>query len=110
MDGEKPGVAVCCYKNRSVRLARCAHCNEEYGCPRFGSSAELLRFQDLIPPSMLNSPLPLNLWPKMWQAIEPEAAAQLPELGDSPLRRLASALGIVPQAAQSPEPGSDTHA
>ncbi len=65
-----------------------------------------MRFHDLIPPSMLDSPLPLNLWPNMWKVIEPEVAAQVAVMSDSPLHLFASALGIVPQDAPSSDPGS----
>jgi hypothetical protein len=66
-----------------------------------------VHFNELIPPSMLGEPLPLNLWPNLWKAIEPEAhttrAAEL-----TPVRLLVAALGLerttpVPQP-QEPDP------
>jgi hypothetical protein len=59
----------------------------------FQSSAELVHFNELIPPSMLGEPLPLNLWPNLWKAIEPEAQ---PSCGAelTPVRLLVAALGL----------------
>jgi hypothetical protein len=89
-------------------LERCGHCKADYGCLTFKTTTELLRFNALIPPSMLGSPLPLNLWPERWLAIVsdeyPESAACAAE-GESPVRRLASALGLkVDPGASSPAP------
>jgi hypothetical protein len=66
-------VAMCCYKSRDITRSRCAGCRPEYGCVGFRSSAELVHFNELIPPSMLGERLPLNLWPNLWKAIEPLA-------------------------------------
>jgi hypothetical protein len=91
--GEPQWLALCCYKRRDITWNRCADCRPEYGCAGFQSSAELVHFNELIPPSMLCEPLPLNLWPNLWKAIEPEAhascAAQL-----TPVRLLVAALGL----------------
>jgi hypothetical protein len=100
---ESEWVALCCYKRREINWARCAGCRPEYGCMGFQSSAELVHFNELIPPSMLSEPLPLNLWPNLWKAIEPEGdvscAADL-----TPVRLLVSALGLKPTA---PAPQSE---
>src|SRR5580693_2572500 len=90
---EPQWVAICCYRNRDIRWSRCKGCQPEYGCLGFRSSAEILHFNELIPASMLGEPLPLNLWPNLWKAIEPEAHASCAaEL--TPVRLLVAALGL----------------
>lgn len=66
-------VAICCYRFRAVAFNRCEECKPAYGCLTFGSIEELAHFDRLIPPSMVGAPLPLNLWPNLWKAIDPEA-------------------------------------
>lgn len=52
-----------------------------------------MHFNELIPPSMLDEPLPLNLWPNLWRTIEPEVqAGGAGEL--RPVRLLVEALGL----------------
>jgi hypothetical protein len=106
---ESQWLALCCYKRRDITWNRCADCRPEYGCVGFQSSAELVHFNELIPPSMLGEPLPLNLWPNLWKAIEPEAHASCAaEL--RPVRLLVAALGLertMPgpvQETQKPDP------
>ena len=90
---EPQWVAICCYRNRDITWRRCTHCRPEYGCVGFRSSAEVLHFNELIPPSMLGAPLPLNLWPNLWKAIEPGDERTLD--GDAtPVQLLISALGL----------------
>ena len=100
-------VAVCCYKSRAITSERCAHCQPDFGCLGFGSSAELAHFTRLIPPSMLGAPLPLNLWPKFWKAIEPDAEPILAS-DPTPARLFVAALSAstlpVPRQPQNPEP------
>ncbi|MEA3198013.1 MAG: hypothetical protein QOF32_2065 [Gammaproteobacteria bacterium] len=101
-------VAICCYTYRVVASERCQHCKSDYGCLTFKTTAELLQFNALIPPSMRGSPLPLNLWPERWLAIVsdayPESAACAAD-ADSPLRALALALGLKPESdSSSPAP------
>jgi hypothetical protein len=58
----------------------------------------LLLFQALIPPSMLGSPLPLNLWPNLWLTIVSNEHQRSTACGDdeeSPVKLLAAALGLV---------------
>jgi hypothetical protein len=86
-------VAMCCYKNRDITWSRCADCQPEYGCLGFRSSAELVHFNELIPPSMLGEPLPLNLWPNLWKAIEPDAEPS-GAIETTPVRLLVAALGL----------------
>jgi hypothetical protein len=92
--------ALCCYKNRAVVSYRCALCRTEYACPEFGTKAALLKFNALIPPSMLLSPLPIELWPNMCAEILPGKSVQPTrcasnEPGESPARRFVSAaLGL----------------
>ena len=50
-------------------------------------------FKELIPPSMRGAPLPLNLWPKLWKAIEPEADLS-PTREHRPVALLIAALGL----------------
>jgi hypothetical protein len=55
---------------------------------------------------MLCEPLPLNLWPNLWKAIEPEAQASCAaEL--TPVRLLVAALGLerATPLAESQKPG-----
>ena len=90
---ESQWVAVCCYKNRDIMWGQCAECQREYGCLGFRSSAELVHFNELIPPSMLGQPLPLNLWPKLWKTIEPNAQSN--SVGDpTPVQLFIEALGL----------------
>ena len=42
---------------------------------------------------MLGEPLPLNLWPNLWKAIEPDAQAEF-ENESTPVRLLVAALGL----------------
>ena len=104
---EPQWLALCCYKRRNITWSRCADCRAEYGCVGFQSSAELVHFNELIPPSMLGEPLPLNLWPNLWKAIEPQTqASRTAEL--TPVRLLVAALGLeqtrlLPES-QKPEP------
>ncbi len=91
--------ALCCYKNRAVVSYRCALCRTEFACPEFGTKAALLKFNALIPPSMLLSPLPIELWPNMCGEISPAISAQPTrcesnEPAESPARRFVSALGL----------------
>ncbi|HLZ98787.1 MAG TPA: hypothetical protein VKP66_12690 [Steroidobacteraceae bacterium] len=58
-------VALCCYKNRAVIANRCNACKAEYACPEFNSKAAVVKFNAMIPPSMLLAPLPIELWPSM---------------------------------------------
>ena len=103
---ESRWVAICCYRNRDITWNRCAGCRPEYGCPGFRSSAEILHFNELIPASMLGEPLPLNLWPKLWKAIEPNAEARIPA-DPTPVRLLVEALGLKYPGAPLPPQNSD---
>jgi len=62
-----------------------------YGCVLFKSVAELVAFNKLIPPSMRKEPLPLKLWPRLWNRIEPQTRLKC----ESPVQLLATALGLV---------------
>ena len=65
-----------------------------------------MHFNELIPPSMLCEPLPLNLWPNLWKAIEPEAHASCAAVL-TPVRLLVAALGLdraTPLAEESQKP------
>jgi hypothetical protein len=86
-------LAICCYKSRDIAWNRCADCRQEYGCLGFRSSVELVHFNELIPASMLGEPLPLNLWPNLWKALEPCAEENSPH-EPSPIRLLVAALGL----------------
>jgi hypothetical protein len=86
-------VAMCCYRSRDITWSRCAGCQIEYGCLGFRSSAELVHFNELIPPSMLGQPLPLNLWPNLWKTIEP-SAGRTGAVEVTPVRLLVAALGL----------------
>jgi len=104
---EPQWVAICCYRNRDITWNRCPGCQPEYGCLGFRSSTEILHFNELIPASMLGEPLPLNLWPKLWKAIEPDAETSF--AGDpTPVQLLVEALGLkcprAPAAPQNPDP------
>jgi hypothetical protein len=90
-------VAICCYADRVVATQRCQNCRQHYGCPIFKTTAELLLFNALIPPSMLGSPLPLNLWPNLWLTIvsNEHPAASCGDDEESPVKLLAAALGLV---------------
>jgi hypothetical protein len=91
-------VAICCYTDRVVATQRCQNCRQDYGCPIFRTTAELLLFTALIPPSMLGSPLPLNLWPNLWLTIVSNEHPRSAACGDdeeSPVKLLATALGLV---------------
>jgi hypothetical protein len=104
---EPQWVAICCYKSREIRWSRCANCQSGYGCVGFRSSAELVHFNELIPPSMLRAPLPLNLWPNLWKEIEPDAETRLAD-DPTPVQLLVAALGLrlltPPPEIQSPDP------
>jgi hypothetical protein len=65
-----------------------------------------LHFNELIPASMLGEPLPLNLWPNLWKAIEPDAETSF-AVDPTPVQLLVGALGLKcpgPPPAQNPEP------
>jgi hypothetical protein len=53
---------------------------------------EVLRFYELIPPTMLGAPLPLNLWPNLWKAIEPNSDTE--GRASTPVQLLVAALGL----------------
>jgi hypothetical protein len=84
-------IAVCCYKTRAVESKPCDRCKLHYGCLSFRSATELAQFNRLIPPSMIGSPLPLNVWPNLWKVIAPDTDATT---GESPVQLLAAALGL----------------
>jgi hypothetical protein len=88
---DPPYFGVCCFKYRAITYDKCNHCRREYECAVFRSLSELVAFNKLIPPSMLREPLPLNLWPNLWNRIGP----QTPVKCESPVQLLASALGLV---------------
>src|ERR1700722_3868386 len=98
---ESQWVAICCYKCREIRWSRCASCQSEYGCLGFRSSADLVHFNELIPPSMLGAPLPLNLWPNLWKEIEPEVETSITAVS-TPVQLLVATLGLR-RVAPSPE-------
>jgi hypothetical protein len=104
---ESQWVAICCYRNRDIAWSRCTGCRPEYGCPGFRSSAEILHFNELIPASMLGEPLPLNLWPRLWKAIEPAAETRC-AADPTPVKLLVEALGLRypegPPASQDSDP------
>ena len=89
---EPQWVAMCCYRSRDITWSRCTDCQSEYGCLGFGSSVEVLHFYELIPPTMLGAPLPLNLWPNLWKAIEPDTNTE--GRGSTPVQLLVAALGL----------------
>jgi hypothetical protein len=95
MSDAVPPLAVCCYKNRAVVAKRCALCRAEYACPEFKSKAAVLKFNAMIPPSMLLAPLPIELWPSMSAEVPPGSF----QPSESPVRRFVSTLiGVDPQA------------
>ena len=104
---EPQWVAICCYRNRDITWSRCTGCQPEYGCLGFRSSAEILHFNELIPASMLGEPLPLNLWPNLWKAIEPDAETSF-AADPTPVQLLVAALGLKypgpPPPPQNPDP------
>jgi hypothetical protein len=104
---EPQWVAICCYRNRDITWSRCTGCQPEYGCLGFRSSTEILHFNELIPASMLGEPLPLNLWPNLWKAIEPDAETSF-AADPTPVQLLVEALGLkcprAPAAPQNPDP------
>ena len=105
---EPQWVAMCCYRNRDITWSRCTDCQSEYGCLGFGSSVEVLHFYELIPPTMLGAPLPLNLWPNLWKAIEPDTNTE--GRGSTPVQLLVAALGLKYPTSppQPPKPADDT--
>jgi hypothetical protein len=64
-------MVLCRLQKATCIWSRCKDCQPEYGCLGFGSSVEVLHFYELIPPTMLGAPMPLNLWPNLWKAIKP---------------------------------------
>ena len=110
---EPQWVAICCYRNRDITWSRCAGCRPEYGCLGFRSSTEILHFNELIPASMLGEPLPLNLWPNLWKAIDPDAETSF-AANPTPVQLLVEALGLKcpgpPPAPQNPDRGSHSSA
>ena len=88
-----------CFKNRAVVLTRCDLCKEDYGCPEFKSKAAVMKFNAMIPSSMILAPLPIELWPNMCGAVSLEVTLRSSESASSestasPVRRLGSMLGI----------------
>ena len=103
MGDEPQWVAMCCYRNRDITWSRCRDCHPDYGCVGFRSSAEVLHFNELIPASMLGAPLPLNLWPNLWKAIEPSEETS-PDDDATPIQLLVTALGLkCPPAPPEPQ-------
>jgi hypothetical protein len=72
-----------------------------------------LHFNELIPASMLGEPLPLNLWPNLWKAIDPDAETSF-AADPTPVQLLVEALGLKcpgpPPAPQNPDRGSHSSA
>jgi hypothetical protein len=90
-------VAVCCYRNRAVLANRCDLCKTEFACPEFKSKAAVMKFNALIPPSMLLAPLPIELWPSMCANVAPDLFSRCThpasnESTESPIRRFVSTL------------------
>ena len=91
-------VALCCYKNRTMVVNRCDLCKSEYACPEFKTKAAVMKFNALIPPSMLLAPLPIELWPRMCGNVAPALASRSThqsassESTESPVRRFVSTL------------------
>jgi hypothetical protein len=90
-------VALCCYRNRTMVVNRCDQCNSEYACPEFKTKAAVMKFNALIPPSMLLAPLPIELWPRMCANVAPgmfSRSTRSPsnESTESPIRRFVSTL------------------
>jgi hypothetical protein len=94
-----PSIGFCCFKDRAVVLTRCDLCKAEYGCPEFKSKAAAMKFNAMIPPSMILAPLPIELWPNMCAAVSLEVSVRSTESASSestasPVRRLGSILGL----------------
>jgi hypothetical protein len=92
-------VALCCYKYRAVVLDRCEHCQLAFACPQFTTTESVVHFNAIIPPSMLLSLLPIELWPTMCPYDVPEKSPQsfscaAGQVTESPVQRLVSALGL----------------
>jgi hypothetical protein len=90
-------VALCCYRNRTMIVNRCDLCKSEYACPEFRTKAAVMKFNALIPPSMLLAPLPIELWPSMCATAAPGISSHSthsPSNGspESPVRRFVSTL------------------
>jgi hypothetical protein len=91
-------VALCCYRNRTMVVNRCDLCKSEYACPEFKSKAAVMKFNALIPPSMLLAPLPIELWPRMCANVAPALSSQSTRQSSSiestecPVRRFVSTL------------------
>jgi len=99
-------VALCCYKYRAVVLNRCELCKAEYGCPEFKTKAAVVKFNALIPPSMLLVPLPMELWPNMCGGVSPHMSSQASqsasnESTEPPVRRFVGTLGLIGLNADS---------
>jgi hypothetical protein len=93
-------VALCCYKDRAVVLNRCELCKAEFGCPEFKTKAAVMKFNALIPPSMLLAPLPMELWPNMCRRVSSPTASQSTqpasnESTESPVRQFVATLGLL---------------
>jgi hypothetical protein len=89
--------ALCCFDRRAVVAVRCKRCTSKYQCPEFKTHAALLQFNALIPPSMLSSPLPIEIWPGMSKQLQSENSAQKANSSENPVRRLVAALGLIPE-------------
>jgi hypothetical protein len=90
-------VALCCFKNRAIVVNRCDLCKGEYACPEFKSKAAVMKFNALIPPSMLLAPLPIELWPSMCSNVAPGLSSKSTHSAsngstESPVRRFVSTL------------------
>src|SRR5258706_11328062 len=90
-------VALCCYKNRAVVVNRCDLCKAEYACPEFKSKAAVMKFNALIPPSMLLAPLPIELLPRMCATVASGMSSHSTHSAsngstESPVRRFVSTL------------------
>jgi hypothetical protein len=90
-------VGLCCYKNRAILVNRCDLCKAEYACPEFKSKAAVMKFNALIPPSMLLAPLPIELWPSMCSNVAPGLSSKSTHSAsngstESPVRRFVSTL------------------
>ena len=93
-------VGLCCYRNRAVAANRCDLCKTEYACPEFKSKAAVMKFNALIPPSMLLAPLPIELWPNMCAGVSPDMSSQptprdSPESTESQFQQLVVTLGLL---------------
>jgi hypothetical protein len=92
-------VGLCCYRYRALVMDRCEHCKLEYACPQFVTKEAVVEFNAIIPPSMLLSPLPIELWPKMCAHAKPgnsppSSSCATGDSAESPLQRLISTLGL----------------